>query len=259
MALLQKSFEQKRELRDPGLIRAIFSSTWLAPLWLVARLYLGYQWLLAGSHKVWGEGRWIAVSGPDGLPLQSFWQRAIAIPEQGSPAIKYDWYRQFLTFMLDHGWYHWFAWVIALGEVMVGILLIVGAFAGIAALAGAFMNFNFMLAGSASINPVLFILAILILFGWKVVGWIGVDRWLLPALGTPWQPGPVLRRVLKGRVANEECPVCQTPVDPARAPASAYNGLIYLSCCPVCKERLDAQPARYIPGLGAAIPVPADS
>ena len=259
MALLQKSFEQKRELRDPGLIRAIFGSTWLAPLWLVARLYLGYQWLVAGSHKVWGEGRWIGVGGPDGLPLQGYWQRAIAIPEQGSAAIKYDWYRDFLTFMLNHEWYRWFSWVIALGEVTVGILLIVGAFAGLAALAGAFMNFNFMLAGSASINPVLFIIALLILFGWKVAGWIGVDRWLLPALGTPWQPGPVFRRVLKGPVANEECPVCQTPVDPARSPASAYNGLIYLTCCPVCKERLDEQPARYIAGLGAAIPVPAEA
>jgi thiosulfate dehydrogenase [quinone] large subunit len=51
------------------------------------------------------------------------------------------------------------------------------------------MNFNFMLAGSASINPVLFVLAILILFGWKVSGWMGIDRWLLHALGTPWEPG----------------------------------------------------------------------
>jgi len=257
MALLQRTFE-KRELRDPGLIRAIFSNTWLAPLWLVARLYLGYQWLLAGSHKVWGEGRWIAVSGQDGLPLRSYWERAIAIPEQGRPAISYDWYRDFLTFMVNHEWYSWFSWVIALGEVTVGILLIVGAFAGLAALAGAFLNFNFMLAGSASINPVLFVIALLILFGWKVAGWIGVDRWLLPALGTPWQPGRVFRRVLKGRVANEACPVCQMPVDPARSPASAYNGLIYLSCCPVCKERLDEQPARYIAGFGPAIPVPAE-
>jgi thiosulfate dehydrogenase [quinone] large subunit len=260
MAVFERTFGrtfQRRELRDPSLIRLIFSNTWLAPLWLLARLYLGYQWLLAGSHKLWGEGRWIAVPGPDGLPLQGFWQRAIAIPEQGSPAIKYDWYRQFLTFMLDHGWYHWFAWVIAFGEVTVGILLIVGAFVGLAALAGAFMNFNFMLAGSASINPVLFIIALLVAFGWKTAGWIGLDRWLLPALGTPWQPGRVFRRLLKGRVANEECPVCQTPVDPDRSPASAYNGLIYLSCCPVCKGQLDAEPARYIAGLGAVGPAPA--
>jgi thiosulfate dehydrogenase (quinone) large subunit len=68
-------------------------------------------------------------------------------------------------------------------------MLIVGAFTGLAAIGGAALSFNFMLAGSASTNPVLFILAILILLGWKVAGWIGVDRWLLPALGTPWEPG----------------------------------------------------------------------
>lgn len=183
---------QKRELRDPGFITMIFSNTWLAPLWLVARVYLGYQWLLAGSHKVWGADRWIARPGPDGLALKAFWDRATAIPEKGAPAIKYDWYRHFLTYMSDNGWYHWFSWVIGCGEVTVGVLLIVGAFTGLAALAGAALNFNFMLAGSASTNPVLFILAVLILLGWKVAGWMGVDRWLLPALGTPWEPGPLM-------------------------------------------------------------------
>lgn len=195
MAFVSESF-RKKELHDPGIIRAIFSNTWLAPLWLVARLYLGYQWLIAGSHKVWGENRWIAVSGPDGLPLKGFWERAIAIPEPpGRAAITYDWYRDFLTFMVNHEWYHWFAWVIAIGEVTTGILLIVGAFTGLAALAGATLNFNFMLAGSASSNPVLFVLAVLILVGWKVAGWIGVDRWLLPALGTPWEPGGAFKAV----------------------------------------------------------------
>ena len=188
MAFLNRAFE-KKELHDPRWFSAIFSNTWLAPLWLVARLYLGYQWILAGSHKVWGSDRWIGRDGPDGLALKSFWERATAIPAQGSPAIKYDWYRTFLTYMLDHSWYHWFAWVVAIGEMTVGVMLIVGVFTGLAALGGATLNFNFLLAGSASTNPVLFILAVLILFGWKVSGWIGVDRWLLPALGTPWQPG----------------------------------------------------------------------
>jgi len=188
---LSRTF-QKRELRDPGFITMIFSNTWLAPLWLVARVYLGYQWLLAGSHKVWGADRWIARPGPDGLSLKGFWDRATAIPEKGAPPIKYDWYREFLSYMSDNGWYHWFSWIIGCGEVTVGVLLIVGAFTGLAALAGAAMNFNFMLAGSASTNPVLFILAVLILMGWKVAGWMGVDRWLLPALGTPWEPGPLM-------------------------------------------------------------------
>ena len=192
MTFLQRTFE-RRDLRDPSFIQKIFGNTWLAPLWLAARLYLGYQWLIAGSHKVWGENRWIAVSGPDGLSLKSYWQNAIAIPQQGRPAISYDWYRHFLTFMLNHEWYRWFSWVIALGEVTAGVLLIIGAFTGLAALGGAAMNFNYLLAGSASTNPVLFVIALLILFGWKVAGWIGVDRWLLPTLGTPWQPGPVFR------------------------------------------------------------------
>jgi thiosulfate dehydrogenase [quinone] large subunit len=203
MTFLQKAFEQ-RELRDPGLFRLVFGTTWLAPLWLIARLYLGYQWLLAGSHKVLGEGRWIAVEGPDGLALRGFWERATAIPEQGRPAIVFDWYRDFLVFMQDNEWYTWFSWVIALGEVAVGIALIVGVFTGIAALSGALMNFNFMLAGTASTNPVLFVVAVLVAFGWKVAGWIGLDRWLLPALGTPWQAGGAVRAVVGRRRPSED-------------------------------------------------------
>jgi thiosulfate dehydrogenase [quinone] large subunit len=194
MAFFSKAFE-KKELHDPSAIRAIFSNTWLAPLWLVARVYLGYQWILAGSHKVWGDDRWIARSGPDGLGLKAFWDRAIAIPATGSAPIKYDWYRDFLKYMDNHGWYHWFSWVIACGEMAVGVFLIIGAFTGLAALGGAMLNFNFMMAGSASTNPVLFILAVLILVGWKVSGWIGVDRWLLPALGTPWEPGGAVNAI----------------------------------------------------------------
>ncbi|HEX5480792.1 MAG TPA: DoxX family membrane protein [Dehalococcoidia bacterium] len=194
MSFISTSFK-KQELHDPGFLRFIFGNTAMAPLWMLARLYLGYQWLIAGSHKLWGGDRWVAVSGPDGLPLKGFWEKATLVPASGKGQISYDWYRSFLTYMADNGWYHWFAWVVALGEVTVGICLILGVFTGLAALGGATLNFNFLLAGSASTNPVLFVLAILILFGWKVAGWIGVDRWLLPALGTPWQPGVMTRGV----------------------------------------------------------------
>ncbi len=211
MALFERAFE-RRELKDPAFLKLIFSNTLLAPLWALARMYLGYQWLLAGSHKVWGHDRWIAVEGPDGLALKGFWERATAIPEQGRPPIAYDWYRDFLTYMLDHEWYTWFSWIIALGEVAAGIALIVGAFTGFAALGGAFMNFNFMLAGSASTNPVLFVIALLVAFGWKVSGWIGVDRWLLPALGTPWQPGRVFGRTRPAAPAT-------TGIKPGPSPA----------------------------------------
>ncbi len=50
------------------------------------------------------------------------------------------------------------------------------------------MNMSFLLAGSASTNPVMFALAIGLILAWKVAGYYGVDRYLLPLLGTPWQP-----------------------------------------------------------------------
>ena len=182
--MIDKFFE-RRQLHDPNWYQFLFGNAALAPQWLLARTYLGWQWLQAGWDKVRGTG-WL---NHDGSALQAFWQRIVQVPEKGQPPIRYDWYRNFIQFMLDHHWYTWFAWVIAIGEVVVGVLLIVGAFTALAALAGATMNFNYLLAGSASTNPVLFLLAILIILGWKVAGYIGVDRWLLPALGTPWQPG----------------------------------------------------------------------
>ena len=191
MTIVDRIF-QRRTFHDPSWVQFIFGNTFMAPFWLIARTYVGYQWLLAGWHKVYGDERWIAVDGQDGLALRSFWERIVAVPEQGRPPIVYDWYRDFIQYMLDNEWYTWMSWVIAIGEVAVGIGLIVGLFTGLAALAGATMNFNFMLAGSASTNPVMFVLAVLLLLGWKVAGWMGMDRWVLPALGTPWEPGTLV-------------------------------------------------------------------
>lgn len=81
--------------------------------------------------------------------------------------------------------------LVAYGELLVGIALIVGAFVGIAAFFGAFMNWNYLMAGTVSTSPVLFTVAILLILGWKVAGYYGLDRYLLPVLGTPWRPGKV--------------------------------------------------------------------
>ena len=50
-----------------------------------------------------------------------------------------------------------------------------------------------VLAGSASTNPVLFGLGVFLVLGWKVAGFWGLDRYLLPLLGTPWKPGHPIR------------------------------------------------------------------
>ena len=178
---------------EPAVARFLFASARSAPLWLGARLYLGYEWFEAGREK-FVDSAWLN----GGAPLQGYWERAVAVPEQGRPAITYGFYREYIQYMLDHQWYEWFAKVIVFGELLVGIGLILGALTGIAAFFGALMNMSFMLAGSASTNPVLFSLSILIILAWRVAGLIGLDRWLLPTLGAPWSPGRRLERT-RGR------------------------------------------------------------
>lgn len=170
-----------RTIQDPPFARFLFDNTASAWIWLLARLYLGWQWLQAGWHKV-TDPAW--MNG--GTALQGYWTRAVAIPDPpAKPVITYGWYRDFLSALLEGGHYTWFAKLVAVGEVVVGVALLLGLLTGFAAFAGAFMNFNFMLAGTASTNPVLFTLAILLLMAWKVAGYWGLDRYLLPALGTP--------------------------------------------------------------------------
>ena len=46
---------------------------------------------------------------------------------------------------------------------------------------------SYPLAGSTPPNPVMFVLAIGLILGWRVAGHSGVDRYLLPRLGVPWR------------------------------------------------------------------------
>jgi thiosulfate dehydrogenase (quinone) large subunit len=178
------------EVTDPPAVDALFGSTRWAWLWLIARLYVGYTWLTSGIGKVTNPA-WME----SGEALQGFWSRAAAIPEAPArPLIAFNWYRAFIQALLEGGHYSWFGPLIAISEVLIGVALILGAFVGIAAFFGAFMNWNFMMAGTASINPVLFTLSILLIMAWKNAGWIGLDRFLLPLLGTPWRPGRVFAR-----------------------------------------------------------------
>ena len=172
---------------DPPIARLLFSDTRMAPLWLLVRLYVGWAWLEAGWQKVQNTG---AATNyiVDGAGILAFWNRIAAVPAPPArPPITYDWYRGFIQFLIDNDAQAVMGKVIAFGETAVGLGLIIGAFVGVAAVAGAFMNLNFMLAGSASTNPVLLLLGILLVLAWKTAGYLGLDRFLLPLLGTPWR------------------------------------------------------------------------
>jgi thiosulfate dehydrogenase [quinone] large subunit len=177
------------EVGEPRFAHFLFSSTRSAPLWLGARIYLGWQWLDAGRHKV-NDDAWM----DGGAALKGYWERAVTVPEGGAAPARYGLFREYIQYMLDNEWYTWFAKLIAVGEVLIGIALILGALTGIAAFFGAMMNMSFMLAGTVSTNPILFFLSIFIILGWRVAGWLGLDRFLLPALGVPWKPGRLIDR-----------------------------------------------------------------
>jgi len=125
------------------------------------------------------------ISG-GGSALEGFWKSAVAIPQTGKPSITFEWYRSFLQMLIDNHAASWFGWLIAFGELAVGIGILVGALVSIAAFFGATMNMSYMLAGSASTNPILFALTIGLILAWRVAGYYGVDRFLLPRLGVPW-------------------------------------------------------------------------
>jgi thiosulfate dehydrogenase [quinone] large subunit len=174
--------------RTPGLIdeappaRWLFASTGVAPLvWLVARLWLGYEWLAAGWDKATGGG-WL----DGGAALRGFAANAVETGAAGDhPQVAYGWYVVFLEWIRDSA-HVWMAPMVAIGQLVIGILLLAGAFVGVAAFLGVVLNFSFVFAGSAGVNPLFLIIGLLLMLAWRNGGWYGADRWLLPWLGTPW-------------------------------------------------------------------------
>jgi len=173
-------------VQDPPFVQKLLNDPRSGWLWFALRLWLGWQWIVAAEHKIF-EPKWVQT----GEALKGFWMNAIAVPDAPArPAIAFDWYRSFLQVMLNAEAYTWFAKLVAYGELLIGIALILGAFTGIAAFFGALMNWNFMMAGSASTNPMLFVIAVGLILAWKVAGYIGADYYLLRIVGTPWQLSP---------------------------------------------------------------------
>jgi thiosulfate dehydrogenase [quinone] large subunit len=205
MSRLNATF-QGRVIEDPPIAKFLFTDARASLIWLPFRLWVGLSWLQAGLHKVEDPG-WVA----GGEALKAYWTRAVAIPEPPArPAISGDfwWYRDFLQSLLNGQAYTWFAPLIAWGEVLVGIALLIGAFVGIAAFFGMFMNLNFIMAGSASTNGLMLVVAIVLILAWKVAGYIGADYFLLRWLGVPWKTHKVV----------EEAPPTQAPL-PKAGPA----------------------------------------
>lgn len=169
-------------IKEPPVAKYFFSNTKAAWLWLIVRIYVGWAWLMAGWGKV-GSSEWTGNNA--GSSVEGFARGALSKTTGEHPDVQ-AWYGWFLEQVVIPN-SDVFSYMIAYGELLVGVALILGLFAGIAAFFGIFMNANFLLAGTVSSNPVLFILSIGLVLAWRVAGYIGLDRWVLPTLGTPWQ------------------------------------------------------------------------
>lgn len=156
-----------------------------APLWFVVRLYLGYEWVVAGYEKLVNPA-WFGSSA--GAALNGFVNGAIAktacaanVPAAACHPDVQMWYASFLQgSVLPHvnAWSN----AVALGELAIGLGLIVGLFTGVAAFFGFFMNLNFLLAGTVSVNPIMLVLALGIMSAHRVAGHWGLDYYALPFL-----------------------------------------------------------------------------
>jgi thiosulfate dehydrogenase [quinone] large subunit len=180
---------------EPPLAKFLFADTRMAWFWLIVRLYAGYEWFTAGWEKLTGTDITITNFGKStgtawvftnnaGAAIKGFAQGAVAKATGDHPAVQ-DWYASFLkTFVIPHPaiW----AYLITFGELAVGLGLILGCLTGIAAFFGLVMNFNYLLAGTVSTNPILGFLALFLILAWRIAGYYGADRYLLPLLGTPW-------------------------------------------------------------------------
>src|ERR671911_412245 len=176
--------DHQNRIPEPSITRFLFADTRTAPVWLILRLWLGYEWLQAAWGK-WIEGGWVGQGA--GGAVKGFAQGAIA-QTAGEHAQVTGWYASFLeNVVLPNA--ALFSYLVILGETLIGVALVLGAFAGIAAFFGVFMNASFLFAGTAGANPLMALVGVLLVLAWRVAGRWGLDRWILPAIGVPGEAG----------------------------------------------------------------------
>lgn len=169
--------QKNLEFPQPPLARFLFADTKMSWFWLVVRVYVGWEWLIAGWEKfknpVW-------AGSAAGAAVKGFLTGALAKTTGAHPDVS-GWYAAFIQHVaLPH--VTLISNLVTYGELIVGLALIVGIFTGIAAFLGAFMNLNYLLAGAVSINPILLVLQVFLILAWRVAGWYGLDRYVLSYL-----------------------------------------------------------------------------
>jgi thiosulfate dehydrogenase [quinone] large subunit len=192
---MEETRARTTHIPEPPLAKFIFADTRFAWFWLIVRLYVGWEWLRSGWEK-FTSPLWNGAQA--GTAVRGFLNGALQKTNTVNPDVS-GWYAYFINHVaLPHA--ALFSYLVTYGEILVGVLLILGLLTGIAAFFGTFMNLNYLFAGTVSINPLLGLLGLFLILAWRVAGWYGLDRYVLPKLGTPWQEGTLFSnsKVKKG-------------------------------------------------------------
>jgi thiosulfate dehydrogenase [quinone] large subunit len=145
--------------------------------WLLIRLFVGYQWLTAGWEKI-NEAAWVGDKVPAGI--HGFLAGALTKTAGDHPSV-FAWYGDFIkNVALPNE--RVLSYLVAYGEVLVGLALVVGLFSKWAAFWGLTMNLAFYLAGSTSSNGYMMVAEMAMLFGGLGVSFYGLDTIVLPFL-----------------------------------------------------------------------------
>lgn len=164
-------------LRFEGFKEQLFAHPKSSWLWLVIRLYLGSIWLSAGYEKLINPA-WIGASS--GAGMTGFVAGALTKTTGAHPDVML-WYAWFLEHCVATSPALW-AHMITFGEIAVGLGLIFGVLTTYATAGGLLMNFNFLLSGAVSINPVMILLGMPLLLAYRVSGNIGLQKIFLTYL-----------------------------------------------------------------------------
>jgi thiosulfate dehydrogenase [quinone] large subunit len=136
----------------------------------------------AGYQKIWGSEKAAFWFG-GGAGVKGFATAGIAGSTAGKGGASYGWWAGFLhNFVVPNA--SWIAKLVAMGELLIGVGLILGLFTGLAALAGLVLNMTYMFTGSAGVNPMYALASVGLILGWRNAGWLGVDRF---ALNSAWR------------------------------------------------------------------------
>lgn len=160
---------------------------------LPMRLFIGLGWLRAGVEKLL-DPNW---AGGDSL-------HAFLTEQMAGGDVYFPFYAQFIhqVFLPNAAA---LAWIVLIGQLLVGAAIASGTLTNAALLGGLFMNLNFILAGRVDPSAFYVVIQLALFFG-NAGAVVGVDAWLsrrVPSLFAaaqtePYRPTAAERQLLRG-------------------------------------------------------------